>query len=140
MTTQNDKTDQVTSGGVSMPGWLATLRQRIAAVLAWPSRLWARFINRLTTTWRFVNANKLRLFLTIVLVATVIGTVAALYLWRREIADLLATVINMAIARIRDSRLFRKERDVVIIGKAMSANGVQSPVRKVLGDPGPLRE
>jgi hypothetical protein len=124
MTTQTDYTDQVTGGRVSMPGWLAALRRRIAVVRIWPGRLWARFTNRLTATWRFVNANKRSLFLTIVRVATVIGTAAALYLWRREITDLLAMVITGAIARIRGSRFFRTEGSVVIIGKSCGSDQV----------------
>jgi hypothetical protein len=131
MTTQTGNTDQ---------GWLASLRQRIEAMLAGPRRLWAGFTGRLWNTWRFVNANKMRLFLTIMLVATVIGTAMAIYLWRREIADLLAAVINGAIVRIRGSHSFRPDGDTVVIGQSVAADGVKRTVRRAMDPAATLRE
>lgn len=119
MTTQTGNTDQ---------GWLASLRQRIAAMLARPRLLWAGFTGRLQNSWHFVNANKMRLFLTLILVATVIGTAMALYLWRREIADLLAAVINRAMVRIRGSHSFRPKEDTVVIGQSVATDGVKRTV------------
>ena len=105
----------------SVGGLLAGLRRRVAVKLAAPGRLWQGFVGKLATGWRFMSANKMRLLLTILLVMTVIGTVAALYLWRREIAEFTAWAIDGAITRILGG--FSRSTNVVIIAKATAAEG-----------------
>ena len=111
----------------SVGGPLASLRQRVAVALAAPSCLWAKFTGKFMTVWRFVSSNKKRLLLTILLVMTVIGTVAALYLWRREITDFIAWAIDGAITRVRGSRFARPD-DLVVIGQSMSVDGTERTV------------
>jgi len=119
-------------------GPLAGLRRGVAVTLATPGRLWQGFVGKLTTGWRFVSANKMRLLLTILLVMTVIGTVAALYLWRREIADFTAWAIDGAITRIRGS--FSRSKNVVIIAKATAVERDSSTTVydvRMIGSPTP---
>ena len=137
-----DQTGQTGNGNDgnmgSEGGPLAGLRWRVAVALATPGRLWKGFTGKLMTGWRFVTANKMRLALTILLIATVIGTLAALYLWRREIADFTAWAIDGAITRIRGS--FSRSKNVVIIAKATAAEG-DSPTTvydvRMIGSPTP---
>ena len=110
---QTDQTGKSSGNNMgSLGGPLAGLRRRVAVTLATPGRLWKGFAGKLATGWRFVSANKIRLLLTILLVMTIIGTFAALYLWRREVADFTAWVINGVITRIWGS--FSHSKNVVI--------------------------
>lgn len=126
--TQQDNTgaDPVEPAG----GLLAELRQGVAAVLTVPTRLRAWFTGRVEATWRFVTVNKMRLFLTIVLIATIIGAIGAVYLWRREIADFITWAIEETITRIRSGR-FTQPDESVVIGRSINGDGVERTVFRV---------
>jgi len=102
MTTQNDTQTTV---GVSVP-FIQGLRTRSIA--------------QAQTAWEMIKNNKLRVFLTIVLLLTVIG---ALYLWRRELTELAATAIEKILALVRGDRF--RGQELVMVGQPVPVDGTQ---------------
>lgn len=105
MTTQNDTQTTV---GVGVP-FVQELRTRSIA--------------QAQTAWEVIKNNKLRVFLTIVLLLTVIGAIGALYLWRRELTELVATAIEKILALVRGDRF--RGQELVMVGQPVPVDGTQ---------------
>jgi len=113
-------------------GLLANLRQRVAALSTIPARLREWFNGQVQAAWAVAKGHKVRVFLTIVLLLTVIGAIGALYLWRREINELVTHIIDKVVERAQAMNPFSflgKKGDVVV-AQSLNDAGVERTVYK----------